>query len=411
MIENNNGDYAVLFVDDEDKALKYFSKAIADRFKVFTAEDVSAAEEILQEHHHEIAVVISDQRMPGRNGVDLLKKVRTQYPAMVRLLTTAYSDLNDAIEAINRGEIYRYIQKPWHVESLRAEVAGAVDYFLLRRERDLLLAEKLSARQRMTGIERISQLVSFARLSDSLRNVDYGVRDFLDQLHTLPGAWESDGLGRVDQWELTKWETKRSTDFVRSVLDRLATDSAASSFQDTLTTANLVDLSRQLAGECQVDLAVDESAGPAAEWLSDRQLLENLMRSAIGLCSSLRQDGGAVSMRLSRGSADDTAGSESLSVTLRVEAVDWPGDRHLLSGSALTSVHPVYEQVLACALAAAHHGGRCALELGDNSLEVRLAIPLAHDAASLELPELGWEWLPEILCNYEPQIDEFYHDL
>ncbi len=57
---------------------------------------------------------------------------------MVRLLTTAYSDLGDAIEAINRGEIFRYIQKPWMIESLQAEVSGAMDYFLLRRERDLL---------------------------------------------------------------------------------------------------------------------------------------------------------------------------------------------------------------------------------------------------------------------------------
>jgi ActR/RegA family two-component response regulator len=414
MTENNNDDYAVLFVDDEEKALKYFSKALAGRFKVFTAPDVDAAEDILKAKSDQIAIVVSDQRMPGRNGVELLKKVRAQYPGMMRLLTTAYSDLNDAIEAINRGEIYRYIQKPWKVESLQAEVAGAMDYFLLRRERDLLLAEKLSTRQRMTGIERINQLVVFARIFDGLRNADYALKNFLEQLHTLPGTWESDGLGRVDQWELTKWETKRITDYIqgttRGLLDGLPSFDC---FDDKLTATQLAEMNDQLAGEYSVALSIEWEAGMDSQdqnWAANRALLEKLIRNVFVLFTQLQDAAQPVSLTISKAKARIPT-TQAFALSFRIDAPSWPNDRHLLSGSALTDVHSVYQRVLACTLLAAHHGGSCTLDYNRDYLTLTVVLPIATDPASLSLPELGWEWLPEVLSYYEPEIDEFYHDL
>lgn len=413
MTENSNGGYAVLYVDDEEKALKYFSKAMAGRCRVFTAANVDAAEEVLRENGEQIAVVVSDQRMPGKNGVELLKKVRTEYPGMVRLLTTAYSDLGDAIEAINRGEIFRYIQKPWIVDSLQAEVSGAIDYFLLRRERDLLLAEKLSARQRMVGIERITQLLVFARTFGGLANSDYALKMFLEYLHTLPGARESDGLARVDQWELSKWEAKRITEYVRSVTrDLLADNSRPEVFNDRLSAAQLTEMNQELADELELELSVECPISPpglAVEWQANRALLVKLMENVYALIGMLHSSE-PVSLTIARGEVLN-GGSEATTLSFRIKAPHWPGDSHLLSGSPLTAVHPIYQRLLACTLVLAHHGGHCSLDLNDGECVLHLNLPHLSDALAPILPELGWDWLPEMLAHYEPEIHEFYTDL
>ncbi|MGB0712375.1 MAG: response regulator, partial [Gammaproteobacteria bacterium] len=126
---------AILFVDDEPKALKYFRLAIEKDYPVLTAESVAAALEILEEHAHRIGVLISDQRMPVAAGVTLLKTARERYPAIVRMLTTAYSELDAAVDAVNSGEIHRYIPKPWDIERLRIELVQAMQLFELRQER------------------------------------------------------------------------------------------------------------------------------------------------------------------------------------------------------------------------------------------------------------------------------------
>lgn len=408
MIENNNGNYAVLFVDDEEKALKYFSKAVGGRYPVLTAADVNAAEEILETKSDQIAVVISDQRMPGRNGVELLKTVRSHYPGIVRMLTTAYSDLNDAIEAINRGEIYRYIQKPWKVESLQAEVKGAMDYFYLQRERDLLLAEKLSTRQRMTGIERIAQIVVFGRTFNRLRHVDYALRDFLEHLHLLPGAWESDGLSRVDQWELTKWETKRITEYLRNVTEGVLEGLGGAGLPaDTCPAEQLASLSARLATESGVELTIEQTAESAASGWMKQSLLENVLRSALSVFAQLQDSTSPVLLKIA--DVDGKLHVEpALDLSFQVSGPVWPGDRHLVYGSAMTEVHPIYQQVLGCMLAAAHHGGHCLISLNEKQMTFNIILPFCNDQEASNRPAIGWEWLPEVLANYEPSIDDFY---
>jgi len=176
--------YTVLFVDDEDKAQKYFRMAFAGDFPVRTVGSVPEALGILDKHSDEIAVLITDQRMPGQQGVDLLKQAREQWPAIVRLLTTAYSDLDDAIAAVNRGEIWRYVTKPWDIEALRVELRHAMDYFLLRRERDLLLAEKLSVRERMAQSDRLVGLLAIAAGLENLRHAPYAIAAWARDAHT-----------------------------------------------------------------------------------------------------------------------------------------------------------------------------------------------------------------------------------
>lgn len=148
----------ILYVDDEAMALKYFERLVSPLAPVLTASSVEAGKAVLQAQGDEIAVLVSDQRMPGAYGNELLRYARDHHPAIVRMLTTAYSELGEAIEAINSGEIYRYITKPWDLESLRADLKNALELASLRSERDMLLREKLMVQQGQLLAERVTKI-------------------------------------------------------------------------------------------------------------------------------------------------------------------------------------------------------------------------------------------------------------
>lgn len=148
----------ILYVDDEAMALKYFERLVKPFAPVLTASSVEDGREILRTHGHEIAVLISDQRMPGAHGNELLRYAREHHPSIVRMLTTAYSELGEAIEAINSGEIYRYITKPWDIEILKADLRNALELAELRNERDGLLREKMLVQQQQLLAQRVAHL-------------------------------------------------------------------------------------------------------------------------------------------------------------------------------------------------------------------------------------------------------------
>src|SRR5208282_3442527 len=97
--------FAILYVDDEEKSLKYFERAFGDDFRVFTAANAQAGFKLLQQHADEIGLLLTDQRMPGEKGVWLLERARQLRPQVLRLLVTAYTDMDAAITAVNSGAI------------------------------------------------------------------------------------------------------------------------------------------------------------------------------------------------------------------------------------------------------------------------------------------------------------------
>jgi two-component system probable response regulator PhcQ len=139
-------------------ALKYFERLVSPLAPVITALSVAQGKAVLEERGDEIAVLVSDQRMPGDRGNELLRYARERHPAVVRMLTTGYSELGEAIEAINSGEIYRYITKPWDLESLHADLRNALELAVLRGERDSLLREKMLIQQQQLLGHRAGQL-------------------------------------------------------------------------------------------------------------------------------------------------------------------------------------------------------------------------------------------------------------
>ena len=170
----------VLFVDDEEPNLVVFEAVCGDDFPVLTASSGAAGLELMREH--EIGVVLTDQRMPGMTGIELLEKVETEYPETIRLLITAYSDLQAAEDAINRGHVRRYMRKPWEPEVLRAELRDAIDLYNLNTRVKQL-------EQRLLETERAYSLsVVASGLADELRNPVGWIRNNLTIIETSISA-------------------------------------------------------------------------------------------------------------------------------------------------------------------------------------------------------------------------------
>ncbi|MGD8826283.1 MAG: hybrid sensor histidine kinase/response regulator [Myxococcales bacterium] len=166
----------ILFVDDEEPNLVVFEAVCGDDFPVLTASSGSAALELMKDH--EVGVVLTDQRMPGMTGIELLEKVEAEHPDAIRLLITAYSDLQAAEDAINRGHVRRYMRKPWEPEVLRAELRDAIDlYNLNTRVKEL--------EQRLLDTERAySVSVLAGGLAEELRNPVGWIRNNLTVIET-----------------------------------------------------------------------------------------------------------------------------------------------------------------------------------------------------------------------------------
>lgn len=162
--EDHSNPCGILYVDDEDKALKYFRLAFASQYRIFTAESAAAGLEVLAAEAPRIGIILSDQRMPEMIGSEFLGIVRDRYPRLVRILTTAYSDLDSAIQAVNKGHIYQYVVKPWQVAELGMVLHRAADYFQVLTERDALLRVKMTTLQRIICSDRVKSLLLAARL-------------------------------------------------------------------------------------------------------------------------------------------------------------------------------------------------------------------------------------------------------
>lgn len=116
----------ILVVDDEPDNLDLLYRTFHRQFKVLRAESGPAALEIL-ENQGEVAVIISDQRMPYMSGTEFLSLTATQYPDTIRIILTGYTDVEDLVDAINSGKVFKYVTKPWDDEELKAVVRQAVD--------------------------------------------------------------------------------------------------------------------------------------------------------------------------------------------------------------------------------------------------------------------------------------------
>lgn len=159
--------HTVLFVDDEVNILKAIQRLLRhEPMEVLTASRPQEALELLDRSGAQ--VVVSDQRMPEMSGVDLLASVRERHSDIVRMMLTGYTEMNIAVEAINRGEIYRLITKPWNDDELKATLRQAFDHYDLKGE--------------IRRLNQVTREQNF-KLQDMNKNLEGKVRERTGQLN------------------------------------------------------------------------------------------------------------------------------------------------------------------------------------------------------------------------------------
>ena len=144
----------ILCIDDEQNVLRSLTRLfLDDPYEILTA--TSGAEGLLiLDQSGTVPVVISDYRMPGMNGVEFLSEVRKRWPETVRIVLSGYADTGAVVSAINEGQIYRFVAKPWNDDELRVTVANALERYDLGRKNLELTEELRRKNDELTALNR-----------------------------------------------------------------------------------------------------------------------------------------------------------------------------------------------------------------------------------------------------------------
>ena len=213
--------FAILYVDDEEKSLKYFQRALGNNFRIFIATNARDGFRIFEEHQDEIGILLTDQRMPGEKGVQLLEKARTIRPNAIRILVTAYSDFDAAIDAVNTGAIYKYISKPWDVADLEITLRRAMEFFLVHNEREHLMRQKFTALHKTLVLDRVVGLtVLSSGISHLYRNTVDAARCFME-LDSLNPTIEDLQMAELNNPNLYRKLYMQTREQIRRVIDVL----------------------------------------------------------------------------------------------------------------------------------------------------------------------------------------------
>ncbi len=129
----------VLFVDDEEKLLTSLKRGLFDEpYETLFANSGKEALEILEQN--QVHVIVTDMCMPEMDGLELLRTVKEEYPHIIRMVLSGYADTDTLLAAINQGEIFRFIAKPWKSnEELKTIIRQAIEYYDLHIEREMLM--------------------------------------------------------------------------------------------------------------------------------------------------------------------------------------------------------------------------------------------------------------------------------
>lgn len=141
----------ILYVDDEVHNLESFRANYRRDYSIFTALSANAAKSILAEQ--DIHIIITDQKMPGTSGTQLLEHAVLEYPLQTRIMLTSYTDKEAMLDAINRGLIFKYLLKPYDVDVLKSQIEEAYEVYYLNRIKEELYKEWLKTKEDLVKLQ------------------------------------------------------------------------------------------------------------------------------------------------------------------------------------------------------------------------------------------------------------------
>jgi len=241
--------HTLLVVDDEPDVVQSVKDLLRLDYRVLTATKAVDGMKILQEE--EVHVVMTDQRMPEMSGVEFLHKLRGQYPEAIRLLFTGYADIRAVIDAINAGNVYRYITKPWDPEELQAVIHEACERYDLIADRKRLLADVQEKNKQLE--KAVSDLSEANKLKSAF--IQVASHELRTPLTILLGL--SDLVQRMPgvQEPLREWlvRIKTASDRLMHLVDQIVTMLSAGNFAHAMekTPTDLAKLLGQAIDDVQ----------------------------------------------------------------------------------------------------------------------------------------------------------------
>ncbi len=149
---------AVLFVDDEEHILNSLRRLLRkEPFRFYSATSGEDGLQVLQENPH-IQMVVSDQRMPGMCGTDFLARVKAGYPDTIRIVLSGYAEAHAVMDAINQGEVYRFIAKPWDDESLKTTFRQCLQHHDIVQENHRLTVQTIHQMEQLRNLNQLLEL-------------------------------------------------------------------------------------------------------------------------------------------------------------------------------------------------------------------------------------------------------------
>ena len=181
----------VLYVDDLQTNLILFQATFERDYHIILAESAAKALEIMKEQ--EIQVLVTDQRMPDMTGTELLEIVSKEYPEVRRFLLTAFTDFETVVEAVNKGHIHGYINKPLQAEEVRLSINNSLEMYYLRKRNQEMMIELENANQELMGLDGMkSEIIKV--ISQEIRNP---LQRIMGTLHLLKDKMEGQELAGV----------------------------------------------------------------------------------------------------------------------------------------------------------------------------------------------------------------------
>jgi len=191
MSEPLNTQAHVLYVDDLQTNLILFQATFEHDYQIILAESAAKALEIMKEK--EIQVLVTDQRMPDMTGTELLEIVSKEYPEVRRFLLTAFTDFETVVEAVNKGHIHGYVNKPLKAEEVRLAINNSLEMYYLRKKNSEIMLELEKANQELMGLDGMkSEIIKV--ISQEIRNP---LNRIMGTLHLLKDKLEGQELAGV----------------------------------------------------------------------------------------------------------------------------------------------------------------------------------------------------------------------
>ncbi|MEJ2633955.1 MAG: hybrid sensor histidine kinase/response regulator [Calditrichia bacterium] len=227
--------YNILAVDDEIFNLESIQRTFHNLYQVFTTTSPREALEIFRTEN--IHLIIADQRMPEISGVELLEQIKQISPHPIRMVLSAYTDIEYLIDAINRGEVYRYITKPWEPNDLKVTVQKALEHYQVMMDRQALTealeqknaelnSRNLSLKRALEDLEEAqNKLLEMERFSIIGRMAGMIIHDLKQPLDIIRSAAETmarvelDTRERIEFSDMIKFEVERFLEMIQQLLD------------------------------------------------------------------------------------------------------------------------------------------------------------------------------------------------